>query len=431
MLSRVCARLLKSGRHRPGGYPLAACLVAIALVPLMLSSCSRDETVGPEGYQSILVPLGVPSAPAPQGLVTISFADHELTCWPYTGATFDGAPGDPVNLVFTGRADPLEIRAALLALDGNRTAFGFPDAYPFNATWSDAIGDVQTNWSEGDEWVANYVQLQLGVYEPVRAHLRLFQTGAPFGEGVWTLGGAHFEILIPGTADHQVLSWEVAEQLVVVDFIRSGLLDPANPMGSTGVINAAPSYREIPAVIYNGLPDELKMLVLGPGFPEHVDAPVPIPSDGSATILNLAGAAPIVPGISTQSFVLNYEQVVPKPICNPTGSEYVLVTGPVTFDETCGIGPSGRYAGQGGYSGTLTITPWDPINNLPLGEPYPAEVGSHFSGFSQDGRWQMLANTRQIADEPAGSEFLMISLDVASQGAKRAEVRTHCLSPGL
>ena len=37
-------------------------------------------------------------------------------------------------------------------------------------------------------------------------------------------GAAHFEVLIPGTTDHQVLSWIVARDLVVGDLMRSGLL---------------------------------------------------------------------------------------------------------------------------------------------------------------------------------------------------------------
>jgi hypothetical protein len=396
---------------------------------LMVPSCSDEagNCTTEQGIGGLTAPLGAPTEPPPIELATIGFLGEALTCWPYTGTLFQGVPADPINVVFTGQADPLQIRAALLALDGDRTAFGFPDAFPFNATWSDAIGDVQSNWSESENWVDNYVQLQLGAYEPVRIHLRLFRTDVPFGNGVWTLGGAHFDVLIPGTADHQVISWEVAEQVVAVDLMRSGLLDAVNPVGNTGVINATPSFRTIPAVIYNGLPDELKMLILGPGFPDYTEDPVPIPTDGTATLLNIATAAPIVPQIFDQSFVFNYEQVIPKPFCNPDGSQYVLVTGPVSFNETCGIGTSGRYETRGGYSGTLTITPWDPIQGVPAGDPYPAEVESHFEGFAKGQHWRMQASTRQIAEEEGGSEFVMTSMAAGSQGAEHATYRTQCL----
>jgi len=419
----------RPGRHalRAGAGCLVLCLAATAL---MLSSCSDEAGNGitEQGIGGLTAPMGAPVEAPPAELVTIDFLDGTLTCWPYTGTLFNDAPADPINVVFTGQADPLQIRAALLALDGDRTAFGLPDAYPFNATWSDAIGDVQSSWSEAEDWVDNYVQLQLGGYEPVRIHLRLFRTDVPFGAGVWTLGGTHFDVHIPGTADHQVISWEIAEQVVVVDLLRSGLLDAAAPMGTTGVINATPSFRTIPAPIYNGLPRELQMLILGPDAPPYVEDPVPIPSDGTGTILNIGTAAPIEPGIFVQSFAFDYEIVMPKPICDPDGDQYVLVTGPVSFDETCGIGTSGRYETRGGYSGSLTITPWDPINNVPIGDPYPAVVGNHFEGYAKGGHWRMQASSRQIAEEEGGSEFVMISIDAGSAGAEHSDYRTKCLS---
>ena len=57
---------------------------------------------------------------------------------------------------------------------------------------------------------------------------------------------------------------------------------------STGPVNQAPAYREIPEVIYNLLPAELIAALGGP--PQPVPAPVPLPSDGEAAILVLGGA---------------------------------------------------------------------------------------------------------------------------------------------
>src|SRR5262245_1855430 len=75
----------------------------------------------------------------PTGLVTLGSEAGPLSLWPYTGSDLAGHASDPVNLLFTGDADPANIRDALLRLDGDRTAFGFRAAYPFNALWSDAI----------------------------------------------------------------------------------------------------------------------------------------------------------------------------------------------------------------------------------------------------------------------------------------------------
>ena len=61
---------------------------------------------------------------------------------------------------------------------------------------------------------------ECGTYGPIRFHLRLVKLGA------LTIGNAHFEVLIPGTTDHQVLSWELAEQLVTYDLARTGLSAP-------------------------------------------------------------------------------------------------------------------------------------------------------------------------------------------------------------
>jgi hypothetical protein len=174
--------------------------------------CGSDSLVSAEDRDAVAVIRehrtidGSPSAPA--GLEEVPWNGEALRFWPYTGTDFDGEPKDPVNLIFVGAANVLEIRAALLALDGDRTAFGFPAAFPFDAMWGEAIGDVQTGFADG-RWSGSGVQLELGSYSRVRTHLRLFETGASHGEdGVWTLGAAHFEITIPGTAEHQVVSWE-------------------------------------------------------------------------------------------------------------------------------------------------------------------------------------------------------------------------------
>lgn len=382
-----------------------------------------SDNAGPDVPDAVSRDQGAATPPA--DLVTVDFGGESLTLWPYTGASFDGSPVDPVNVIFVGQADPLQLRAALLSLDGDRTPY-FPDAYPFNALWSDAVGDVQTTWAGEEGWSANYVQLQLGTYEPVRAHLRLFETASPFGDGVWTVGAAHFEVLIPGTADHQVLQWELAEQLVTVDLIRSGLLDPGLPMMPSGPINAAPTFREIPAVIYNGLPPELQQLVLGPGAPPQVTDPVGIPTDGQATIFQLASAVPIPPGTWSQSFTLTYQQVVPKPFCND-GTQFVLVTGPVDFERCTQSLVHGRYRYESHYEGSLTITPWDIIHNQPAGEPYPAEVRGEQAGSSFRRTWKVHARDSRVAHEPGGSEFLVATLKVHAGGPKHYQLRTRCL----
>jgi len=390
--------------------------------PSPLRSSGRARAIG--GVEAaVLTQTGEP----PAGLVHVALDGSSLELWPYTGTSLGGVPSDPVNLVFAGKADPIRIRAALLALNGDRTAFGFPAAYPFNATWSDAVGDVHTHYSSGEGWQASVIQLQLGQYQPIRVHLRLFRTGVPFaGGGTWTVGGAHFEVLIPGTADHQVLSWELAQQLVVVDMIRSGLLDPATPYVLSDVINEAPSFRTIPEAIYNGLPAELKALTGGPAG--DASAPVPIGNDGRAAILHVTGDAPLVPAPFAQSFTLTYDQVIPKPLCSDGPLDWVHVAGPVELNRAGALDADGRYQYQTRIAGRLTITPVDITTNppAPAGPSYTAEVGDIQSGAADPGVSWALAESRRIAPQRGGTEFLMTRLRVASNGPDSYRAQDKC-----
>jgi len=311
----------------------------------------------------------------PGPLVTAAVGEKTVEFWPYTGADLSGAPKDPINLVFFGEADPRDIRAALLSLDGDRTAFGMDALPPFNSTWDDAMGDIQASFGTECCWPPSAIQLACGDYQQARVHLRLFKVGK------WTLGGAHFEVLIPGTTDHQVLSWEVAEQFVTVDFMRSGLLDEALPMLSTGPINDAP-FRTIPSVIYNGLPVELRGLIGGPLG--DVTDDVPIGTDGQATVFNLAGKVDRVAETRTQDILINFDQVIPKPFCASGPYDYVYVAGPVTLTNVAELKPDGNYQASFYAEGELIVQPVNPITGEPIGDPLTARVKEiHNSVFTE------------------------------------------------
>ena len=302
----------------------------------------------------------------PAALVSIAVGPGSLSLWPYTGADFSGAAQDPVNLVFTGRADPRAVRSALFALSGDRSAAGLPNVAPFNCTWTDAIGDLQTAWNASSGWVGSAVQLACGSFGPIRIHLRLFQAGAA------TVGNAHFELLIPGTTDHQVLSWELAEQLVTIDMARSGLLAAAP--GSTGVINAAPGFRQIPPVIYNLLPADLKAVIGGPAG--TVGSPVDIASDGAATVFHLGGLAPAA-GQTEQRFTVTFDQIIPRPFCASGPGDYLQIRGPVDLRKVVQVDGAGGLHSEFEAAGRLQLTPVDPATGAPTGPAYDAEVKDH------------------------------------------------------
>ena len=342
----------------PRSFVQHACAGVIAL-----SACSDIN----EPSDQSPIALSAAAQPAPAGLVSVAVPGGTATLWPYTGVDFSGSGQDPINLIFTGEADALAIRAALMGLSGDRSAFGFPNVAPFNCTWSDAIGGSQTAYSDDAGWTGSAIQLQCGEYGPIRFHLRLFDAGPA------TLGGVHFEMLIPGTADHQVLSWELAEQLVAADMMRTGLLAAGNPLAPTAPIHAAP-FRDIPAVLYNLLPVELKGIVGGPLG--SVSAPVPIPTDGRATIVNIATAATVTPGAWEQNFEVQFGQVVPKPFCTPGPAAFLQLSGAVRLRQRIQVLDTGRMIGGFNADGRLAVQPLDFSTGAPVpsGEPYEAEV---------------------------------------------------------
>ena len=325
----------------------------------LLAGCGdRPEGGVPESVAPALRHTVLPSAPLAQ--VSAGAATAEIL--PYLTDDLVTSQ-DPINLVLGGNADPRAIRNALLALDGNRGA-PFPPVFPFTCTWSDAIGGLMVGYGEEAGWNGAAIQLQCGLYGPIRFHLRLVKAGG------LTIANGHFEVLIPGTTDHQVLSWELAEQLVTYDLARTGLLGAAP--SATPQITSAPSHRAIPAVIYNGLPAELRALIGGPAG--DVAADVGIANDGRATILVLAGAAPAAAPGTTSHEVIPFSQLIPKPFCG-NGPEYLMVQGPVTLDHEVSTGVSGEMRIGMQARGSLTAVPIDPATGQPMGPAFRVEVG--------------------------------------------------------
>jgi len=314
-------------------------------------------------------------APAPSPLVPVALPSQTLQLWPFSGFGFD-QPSDPVSLIWIGNADPRALRSALLLLDGDRTAFGFPDAFPFNCAWHDDP-EVQPEvaYTSASGWVGSPIELECGMYDQARLHLRFFDVGGA------TVGGAPFEVYIPGTLEHQTISWELAEQIVVVDFLRSGLLDPTVPLFTTGPINPSP-FGTIPAVIYNGIPAGLRQAIGGPLA--DVTDPVPIANDGHATVLNLSASVDGQPLVAHRRFVESFDQVIPQPFCGPGPDAFLYVKGPVTLDQRVVFTPSGNYFSSLHAVGHLDVTPVDPVTGQPIGATYQAVVLEDHKGILTD-----------------------------------------------
>jgi len=396
--------------------------IGLLVAALLVAGCSGET---PESPAKDVLSAQFAKQPhtAPTPLVTVTWDTDELEFWPYTGAGFSSETVDPVNLVFVGEVDPVQIRAALMALDGDRTAFGFPDVPPFNSVWTDAMGAVQTTYAEGKGWIGSVVQLQLGDYDPVRFHLRLFETRQPFGGGTWTIGAAHFEVRIPGTTDHQVIAWERAEEIVVADLVRSGLLGAA-PV-ATDPITPAP-YRVIPALIYNGIPDALKIAAGLPPGPTEDD--VPIPNDGVATVLYVAGATTPVADTWTRNFTVEFNQVIPRPLCSGGALDWLSVVGPVNFYHRVTVSPEGEYDYEAEIRGKLTATPVDILQQppAPTGDSFNALASDVQSGFIDDRNSYVMMQGKRITHE-GRAEHQFIRLQVHERGAKHFSANVKCI----
>ena len=384
---------------------LALCLVA-------LGGCEGEDIIAPDPLFAVTNPN---DPPPPSELVTLGAS---LEAWPYTGVNFSGAPQDPINLIFLGDADPRQIRAILGQLDGDRSAFGFPQVFPFDCTWSDAIGGVQTSFGETEGWLGSAMQLECGSYGPLRFHLRLFR------QGDVTLGAVHFELLIPGTTEHQVLSWELAEQLVTADLARSGLLGAAP--SQTGAINAAPTFRSIPAPIYNGVPVALRGAIGGPA--SNVTAAVGIPTNGSATVLTLIGNVQPAANEDVEDFVVAYGQTVPKPFCSSGPASLVRIEGPVSLKQRARLSAAGEYTVNFTATGGVTVTPIDGTTGLPSGAPYRARIVERHAGHLNDLLQSAFSLREQIELPPTGPDrgSLHELLQAGTQGNDRYALDISC-----
>jgi hypothetical protein len=310
----------------------------------------------------------------PTGTATVPIGGQSVVIWPYTTSNFE-SPSDPINLIFPG-SDPREIRQALLGLSGSRP--GFPPLPGTGCQWVDTMGDEQAAWAETEDWVGGEVQLAcvmpgapLG--SPFRFHVRLFRQGAH------TLGGAHFEFLIPGTATHEVLSWDAARSLVLYDVARTGAL--FETPGSVPTISPG-SFRAVRRAVYNGIAQSPggPLLLAGLGLSTaglDGDDDVPIPTSGQAAVLAAEIAlAPVQAEIADQTTV-TYNVVVPRPFCATGPADLVRLQGPVHFAIRTHTNPSGKFERVESIAGELTATPMAPLPGggfIPVGDPVAAVV---------------------------------------------------------
>jgi hypothetical protein len=378
-----------------------------ALALAVLAGCVDQEPLSPDRRAFSVAEAVVPPT------VAVTAAGQQLTFWPYTSATIGGPESDPINVVFAN-SDARGVRAALLSLDGNRTAFGMPNTPPFNCTWKDAVGGAQVSYADAEGWTGSAVQLECGDYAPMRFHVRLFPAGSA------TLGNVHFEVIVPGTNQHAVLSWELAEKLLTADLARSGLLAGVT---QTQSINPAPTFQGIIPQIYNGLPPALRFLIGGPAG--NVSTPVGIQTDGRATVITLSATPQQQPGLVQREFAIPFDQIIPKPFCSTGPLDYLRVQGTVNVKQTINATPSGNYMSMYHASGSLDLTPINPLTGE-VGETFRAQVNDIYRNLITDQVTQTSNLSLQVMIGQPFNGVLHASLHVGPGESSVSSVDVKC-----
>ena len=226
---------------------------------------------------------------------------------------------------------------------------------------------------------------------------------------------------------HQVAEG-LAAKIVIADLVRSGLL--ASPPVSTGVINQAPSFRAIPVAIYNGMPEELKAACGLP--PGPTTDPVPIPSDGEATILHLAAGASVEPERRTETLTVQFDQFIPRPFCSGGPLDFVHILGPLNLEKTVRLDGSDGYEYKSTIFGDVIVTPVDITQTppVPVGDPFPARISDKQKGSLDAEDAEVTFEIKRIARQEQGTESLKSKLTVSTDDDNSFRSQTQCLGSG-
>ena len=336
------------------------------------------------------------ATPPPAGeMKAVSAAGASFSVWPYLSSDFVGK-SDPVNLVFPN-SDPRALRQALMSLNGSRAGTPVAGLPGSGCRWTDAMGYEQTGYSDVEGWSGGVVQLAcvdpgkpLG--GPFRLHVRLFRAGPH------TFGGAHYEVNIPGTAEHEVLSCDAGLDFVYVDVSRWSLLSQT-PVAITPLPGMIPAgyFRAVRRPVYLGLVGlGAGPLLAGLGLVLPSSGDAPIPTSGLA--MAFAATFPFEPVKSDTTTTFEVQYAVPlttKPFCNGP-ADYVKLEGPLQFSLRVQTNPSGLILRTYSVGGMLRVTPVDPVTRQPIGEGQDAAIAEAHRGQITDNYGEVSERVAQV-----------------------------------
>jgi hypothetical protein len=339
------------------------------------------------------------SAPPPADVVSVAAGTEQLSLWPFLTENYlPGAAGksDPVNLIFLN-TDPRAVRQKLMALGGSRAGWDFLPRGANGCIWIDGMGYEQAAYLEPEGWVGGAVQMvcttpKSPLGDEYRFHVRLFRSGPH------TIGGAHFEINTPGTAEHTVLSWELARQFVTTEMAR---IDAGAFQGNVQVWTPAnASFRTVNGLVYAYVllkyppiptkPENIAFFLalgIGPTAPPYPDKL--LPATGQAAVFDPGFQyVPTKQDITITDSRMYQVGSTKKPLCG--GEEIQITGGPLTFALRVQTNPSGKYQRTYSVSGTLKV------KTLATGEVQDAVISQSHRGMLTENYGEVTAEDSQV-----------------------------------
>jgi hypothetical protein len=207
--------------------------------------------------------------------------------------------------------------------------------------------------------------------------------------------------------------------LVRTDLVRSGLA--AADGETTFVDNGSPTWREVRWQVLNGVPADLRAAL---GLPTGtVSGNVPIPNDGRAEVLTLAGQYRPRRSDVVVEFDHPLDQTIPKPFCSSGPADLLYVKGTVHMVQRVLTHPSGFEASRFAASGVLQVTPIDGTTGQPSGPPFLATVYEAYrSGISDRRQGAAMGALQVLLRHPTQS----LLEKLWAGGAKRYARKESC-----
>ena len=290
-----------------------------------------------------------------------------------------------------------------MTLVGRRPTWSFLPSGANGCVWMDGMGYDQAAYVEPEGWVGDELQLVCATPDsPLgkedRFHVRLFRSGPH------TIGGAHFEINVPGTAEHEVLSWEMARDFVTDEIAR---LDMAAFQGEAEVFEPKDgTFRTVRGQVnyYVFATNNAFWARLGlldppaPGLPA-----APIPATGLAAVFAPSFTFVPVKSDFTLTDYRTYGVVTTKPFCG--GAPVQITGGPLTLRLRVQTNPSGK------YQRTFTVAGYLKIKTLSTGVVQDAVISQISRGMLTDNHGQVSEEVSQIllaTDSAAGQSLYVV-----------------------